>query len=118
MEVVVMRIPACRLVKNPGGSNHRFGRALVASRVPQEASLEVVGAEEPLHARLIVHDKGTYEMPVPRFVETEDPITQSGEAEAIEAQPAVTVDGQAACVPGEKQQIGIAPGAMGAMPRM
>jgi hypothetical protein len=67
---------------------------------------------------LIVHDQGTHEMPVARFVEAEDPATQGREAQATEAQPAVALGGQAACVPCEKQEIGIAPRAVGAMPRM
>jgi hypothetical protein len=93
VEVVVVRVTAGRLVKDPGGSNHRFGRALVAGRVPQEASLELVGAKEPLHPRSIVHNQGTHEVPVPRFVEAEDPVAHGREAEPIEAQPTVTMGG-------------------------
>jgi hypothetical protein len=57
-------------------------------------------------------------VPVARFVETENPIAQGREAETIEAEPATTVASQASGVSREVQQICIAPGPVGAMPRM
>jgi len=100
--MIFVRITAPRLVKNPGGPNHRLGRGLVAGRVPQEASLELVGAEEPLYTCVIVHDQGTHEMPVPRFVKAEDPVAQGREAEAIKPKPTVAIGGHTTRVPRKK----------------
>ena len=82
-----------RLVKNPGGPKHRLRRALVTRRIPQETRLELVGAEEPLHARFVVHDQGTHEMPVARFVEAHDAVVEGREAKTIEPQPAIAGHG-------------------------
>jgi hypothetical protein len=84
VEVIVMRVGACGLVKNPGCPNHRLRRALVAGRIPQEARLELIGAEQPFHTRPIIHDQGTHEVPVPRFVETENAVAQGCQPETIE----------------------------------
>ena len=65
--------------------------------------------------RLIVHEQSTDEVPVARFVETEHPVAQSRKAQTIEAKPAVAVGGQAPRVPRKKQQVCIAPVAVGAM---
>ena len=118
--MVVVRIASRRLVKNPGGADHGFGGGLVAGRVAQETRLELVGAEEPLHTRVVVHDQGAHEMPVPGLIEAKDSSARGreAEAEAIEPHPPVPVDGKTACVPGEKQQIGVAPRTVGEMPRV
>jgi hypothetical protein len=84
VEVIVVRVAACWLVKNPGCPNHRLRRTLVAGRVPQETRLEVIGAEQPFHARPIVHDQGTYEVPVPRFVEAENAFAHGRQPETVE----------------------------------
>jgi hypothetical protein len=118
VEVVVVGFTMRRLMKNPCGPNHRLRRTLVASRIAKEACLELIRAEEPLHARLFVHEQGTDEVPVARFVETENPIAQSREAETIEAEPAITVASEASGVSREEQQICVAPGTVGAMPGM
>ena len=116
--MVVVGFTMRRLMKNPCGPNHRLRRTLVASRIAKEACLELIRAEEPLHARLFVHEQGTDEVPVARFVETENPIAQSREAETIEAEPAITVASEASGISREEQQICVAPGTVGAMPGM
>jgi hypothetical protein len=82
--VIVMRVTARGLVENPGCPKHRLRRPLVAGRVPQEARLELIGAEQPLHARPIVHDQGTHEVPVPRFVETKNAVAYGRQPETVE----------------------------------
>jgi hypothetical protein len=118
VEVVVVRIGVRRLMKNPGGSNHRSRRALVPCGVSQETRLELVGAEEPLHAGSVVQDQGAHEMPVPRLVEAQDAVGQHREAETIELQPAVAMRSQAPGISREEQEVGVAPGTVRAMPRM
>jgi len=118
VEVVVVRIGARRLMKNPSSSNHRSRGTLVPRGVSQETRLDLVGAEEPLHAGSIVQDQGAHEMPVPRLVEAEDAVGQRGEAETVELQPAVTMCRQAAGISREEQEISIAPGTVCTMPRM
>jgi len=118
VEVVVVRIAARRLVQNPGRSKHCLWRPFVARCVPQKARLELVGAEEPLHARLLVHDQGAHEVPVACFVETEDAVAQHRQAEAVELQPTVAMGGHASGVPHVEQQVGVAPRAVSAVPRM
>jgi hypothetical protein len=118
MEVIVVRVTARRLMKNPRGSQHRLWRAFIARCVPEEPRLELIRAEEPLHAGLVVRDQGANEVPVARFIEAEDAVAQCGEAEAIEAQPAVAVRGQAADVSRKEQQICVAARAVGAMAGM
>jgi len=86
--------------------------------VPEEARLELIRAEDPFHARLVIRDEGANEVPIARFVEAEDAVAQRREAEAIEAEPAVAVRGQAAGVSRKEQQICVAPSAVGAMPGM
>jgi len=103
---------------NPCGSQHRLWRAFVARCVPEEARLELIRAEDPFHARLVIRDEGANEVPIARFVEAEDAVAQRREAEAIEAEPAVAVRGQAAGVSRKEQQICVAPSAVGAMPGM
>jgi hypothetical protein len=51
---------------------------------------------------VIVHDQGTHEMPVPRFVKAEDPVTQGREAEVIKAKPTVAIGSHATRVPRKK----------------
>ena len=116
MEVIAVWIAARRLMKDPGGSKDGLGRALVARGIAQKPDLELVGAEEPFHARLVVHDQGAHEVPIARFVEAEHPAAEHREPEAIEREPAVAIRRQAAGVSREEQEIGIPPGAMSAMP--
>jgi hypothetical protein len=118
VEVIIVCVTTRRLMKHPGGPNHRLRRTLMAGRISEEARLELVRAEQPLHPRLIVHDQGAHEVPIPRFVETENSIAQRREAKTVEAKPAITVAGQASGVSREKQQICVTPGAVGAMPGM
>jgi len=72
--MIVVHVTTRRLMENPRGAQHRLWRALVARGVPEEACLELVRAEEPLHARLVIHDQGANEVPVAHFIETEDAV--------------------------------------------
>ena len=94
VEVIIVCVTTRRLMKHPGGPNHRLRRTLITGRKSEEARLELVRAEQPLHPRLIVHDQGAHEVPIPRFVETENSIAQSREPKTVEAKPAITVAGQ------------------------
>jgi hypothetical protein len=84
VEVIVVGITARGLMKDPGGSDHRARRVFVAGRVPQKTSLELVGAEKPLHAGLVVQDERAHEVPVARFVETKHAVAKHRKAETIE----------------------------------
>jgi hypothetical protein len=118
VKVIVVRVSTRRLMKNPRGSQHRLWRAFVARCVPEEARLELIRAEDPFHARLVIGEEGANQVPIARFVEAEDAVAQRREAEAIEAEPAVAVRGQAAGVSRKEQQVCVAPRAVGAMPGM
>jgi len=89
VEMIVVRVTTRRLMENPRGAQHRLWRAFVARCVPEEARLELVRAEEPLHTGLVVHDQGPDEVPVAHFIEAEDAVVQRREAVTIEARPAV-----------------------------
>ena len=55
-------------------------------------------------------------MPVACFIETKDAGAQDPQTEAIEPRPAVATRGQTTLVPREEQQVGVATGAVRAMP--
>jgi hypothetical protein len=116
VEVIVMGITARRLMKNPGGSPHCLRGGLEAGRVAKKAHLEIVGAEEPLHARSVVHDEGAHEVPVARFVETKDTVREDRDPKTIELQPTIARRSQSARVSRKEHQIGVASGAMRSMP--
>jgi hypothetical protein len=118
VEVIVVPVATRRLMQNPRRSQHRSWRAFVAGRVPEEARLELVRAEEPLHTRLLVHDQSANDVPIACFVEAEDAVAQRREAETIKAGPAVALHSQAAGVSGKEQQICVPPSPVGAMPGM
>ena len=103
-----MGIAVCGLVKHPGRAQHRARVGLVARRVAKQSRLELVGAEEPFHARIGVHQEGAHEVPVARLVEDEDPPSERGEAETIETHPTLVAGGQPSGVSGEEQEIRIA----------
>jgi len=116
--MIVMHLTAGRLMKNPGSVKHRLRGALVTSCIAKKARLELVGAEEPLHARLLVHDQGAHEVPVARFIEAIDATRKNGKAETIEARPIIAMRRHAVGVSREEQKIGIPPSAMRAMAGM
>ena len=118
VEVIVVRVAAGRLMKNPSRAEHRFGRWLVARSVSEEAGLELVRAEEPFHARLVVHHQRAHEVPIARVIERKHAARHRGQAEAIEASPAGVECGDPPCVPDEEQQIRVASGSMATVPRV
>ncbi len=118
MKVVIVRIGARRLMKNPGGSNDCLRRALIARGIAQKPGLQLVRAEEPFHPGFVVHDETANQVPVSRVVEAEQSLSDDREPKAIEAQPATAKHGQAANISHEKQKVGVPAGTMGAMPPM
>gem|GEM_PF-4969820 len=118
VEVIVMGVTVRRLMKNPGGSSQGLRRAFMTRRISQEADLELIGAEEPLHTRALVHDQRAHEAPIAGLVELECMTAQHREAKSIELQPAITTHWQAASVSRKEQQVGIASNAVRAMPGM
>lgn len=114
--MIGMRIAVTRLVQHPGRTNHGLRRGLVARGIPEETSLDVVGAEEPLHTGLRIHHKGSHEMPVARFIERKHPVSSNGEAVTIELQPAATARGHSPSIAREKYEVRVPSCAVASVP--
>jgi hypothetical protein len=71
VEVVVVGISVRWFMQNPGRAHDCLRRTLVARRVSKEASLDLVGAEQPFHTGAVIHDERSHEVPVSRLVEDE-----------------------------------------------
>jgi hypothetical protein len=76
--------------------------------IPKQTCFELVGAEEPLDAGLVVHDQGSYEVPISRFVEGERASWAHRETKGIETHPPRIRSGKSARVTSKEKQIRIA----------
>ena len=118
VKVIVVGVASRWFVEHPGRAQDRARGVLVARRVSKQAGLELIRAEEPLHAGVVIHDEGANEVPIPSEVEREDSARKGRESEAIEWGPSVVGRGETASIASEEEQVGVAPSAMTSMARM
>jgi hypothetical protein len=115
MEVIVVRLASGGLVKNPGRAQQGLWRRFVARRVSKQPRLELVGAKQPFHARLFVHQECANQVPVSCFVEVVELAMHRTEAETIETHPAVVRHGEPTPTARKEDQVRISSGAMAAV---
>ncbi len=116
--MVGVRIATRGLVEDPRGAKHSLSRGLVFGRIAKEAGLDVVRAENPLHARVWIHQQSANQRPVARLVEHHEAVCTRRDTEAIERNPALRGLGNTSGIANEVRQVRVAAGAMAAMARM
>lgn len=118
VKMIVVRVAARGLMKDPGRSKHSPRRGFVAHGVAKQPGFQLVGAEDPFDPRSFVEDQRANEVPVARVVEDERPARRGGPAEPVEAHPPVVHRRQAARIFDEEQNVGVASGPVASVARV